>query len=80
MGYPEMRAAVLRYADEHAGMDPLDIHWVLPRKLLKEMPEVSSMRGSEKDIILMVRAELVAWWRRQHGCFPPTPAEDRPPH
>jgi hypothetical protein len=80
-GYAEMRAAVLAYAEQHPDMDPLDIHWVIPLKLRRDVPEVHDMPGSESDVLVMVRGILCGWYLRGpgEGRLPPAPPIARDP-
>jgi hypothetical protein len=78
-GYAEMRAAVLRWINENAGMDPKDIHWAIPLKLRKDLPEVRDMPGGEDEVLVMVRGLLVGWWLHGpgHGSLPPAARDPR---
>lgn len=80
-GHAEMRAAVLNWIGEHVGMDPADIHWVIPLKLRQELPEVRDMPGPDSEVVVMVRGLLIGWYLHGPGCgnLPPVPPEAHDP-
>ena len=81
VGYTEMRAAVLAWIDEHPDMDPLDVHWVIPLRLRRELPEVRAVPGTEDAVIVMVRGILAGWFLHGpgKGHLPPQPPDARDP-
>jgi hypothetical protein len=80
-GYTEMRAAVRAWIDANPDIDELDLFWVIPLKLRRELPEVRRMSGPENDVIVMVRGILAGWYRTGpgKGKLPPGPSEARDP-
>jgi hypothetical protein len=80
-GHTQMRAAVRTWIAQNPDIDPLDVHWVVPLRLRRELPEVRAMPGPENEVIVMVRAILVGWYLHGpgRGKLPPRPPEARDP-
>jgi len=80
-GCTAMREAVREWIRAHPDMDPLDIHWVIPLMLRRELPGVRDMRGTDSDVIVVVRCILCGWWLHGpgKGKLPPGPPEAHDP-